>query len=243
MLRSRTGSRLRHKYLSFPKQWESLDPLATKGHVCSCMRQPLRLWCRLNATDAGGWWTPSWGGRCKGISRPWASSAPRVSVRRRTLLWMAGPNHCWDPQRKMMDGPWAHRRRVCCTKWPNVLVGLPRPERQRVLNWTQGSTLPLRQMYARCRSGWQPRLTHLPESGGDDTTRRIYAGVDAKRSSATPSVRSGSTPLRSPEPSPTWWPTIPLIGASWRGNAQFVGRGAAPWRRSLTFRHHAQGIR
>ena len=32
-IRSRTSSRSRNKCLSFPKQWESLDPLATKGYV------------------------------------------------------------------------------------------------------------------------------------------------------------------------------------------------------------------
>ena len=53
-------------------------------------------------------------------------------------------------------------------------------------------------MHARCHSGWQPQLTHLLESGGDDTTRRIYAGADAKRSSARSSVHSGSTPVWSP---------------------------------------------
>ena len=34
--------------------------------------------------------------------------------------------------------------------------------------------------------------------GGDDTTGRIYTGVDAKRSYARSSVRSGSTPVQNP---------------------------------------------
>ena len=45
-------------------------------------------------------------------------------------------------------------------------------------------------------------MTHLLESGGEDATGRIYAGVDAKRSSARPSVRSGSTKCEAPRPSP-----------------------------------------
>ena len=41
-------------------------------------------------------------------------------------------------------------------------------------------------------------MTHLLKSGGDGTTRRIYASVDAKRSSARSSMRLGSAPVRSP---------------------------------------------
>ena len=37
-LRSRIGSRLQHKCLKFPKQWESLDLALTKGNVRSGMR-------------------------------------------------------------------------------------------------------------------------------------------------------------------------------------------------------------